>query len=137
MKCQYHADTDNRDLQCKLQKLSTDWQNDKGMEMEITESVLSEEELIPLTELNYVMPGGDIIPFFQYINRQLLEMASSESILGLLDVDDVKTKVDQTRDRLFSFTNRETSVVSHLINSAMLTLSPQVSYCTIHHLIRT
>ena len=138
MKCQHHVDIDNSDLQCKLQRLSTDWQSDKGMELEITESVLSEEELISLTEIDYFMPGGDIIPFFQYINRKLLEMARSESILGLLDVDDVETKVDQTRDRLFSFTNRETSVVSHLINSAMLTLSPQVrKLSTIHCFTRT
>lgn len=96
--------------------------------MENTERVLSEEELIPLTQMNHSLPGGDIIPFHQYLNRQLLKLANSESILGLLDVDDVETKSDHHRDRLFSFSSRETSAVSNLIDITMRTPSPQVSY---------
>ena len=96
--------------------------------MENTEKVLSEEELIPLTDMSHSMPGGDVIPFHQYLNRRLLELANSESILGLLDVDDVETKNDQQRDRLFSFSSRETSVVSNLIDITMRAPSPQVSH---------
>ena len=103
--------------------------------MEITERVLSEEELIPLTQMDHSMPGGDIIPFYQYINRQLLEFANSESILGLLDVaDDVETKNDHHRDRLFSFSSRETSAVSHLIDITMAAPSSQVSNSRLHDL---
>ena len=131
LNCYCCVDIDNSDLQYTLQNLITDWQYDKGME--ITEGVLSEEELIPLTEMSHSMPGGSIIPFHQYINRRLLELANSESILGLLDVDDVETKGDQYRDRLFSFSSRDSSAVSHLIDITMANPSPQVSYSRVHY----
>ena len=115
---------DNTDLQHTLQKLNTEWQIDK--DSEITDKVLSEEELIPLTEMRHSLSEGEVIPFYQYINRQLLEMSNTESILGLLDVD-TETKDEQYRDRLLSFSSRETSAVSCLINSEMYASSAQVS----------
>ena len=115
---------DNSDLQHTLQKLSTEWQIDK--DSEIMDKVLSEEELIPLTEMLHSLSEGDVIPFYQYINRELLEMSNSESILGLLDVD-IETKDEQYRDRLLSFSSKETSTVSCLINSEMCAPSAQVS----------
>ena len=115
---------DNSDLQHTLQKLSTEWQIDK--DSEITDKVLSEEELNPLTEMSHSLSEGDEIPFYQYINRRLLEMSNSESILGLLDVD-IETKDEQYRDRLLSFSSRDTSAVSCLINSEMSAPSAQVS----------
>ena len=115
---------DNTDLQHTLQKLSTEWQIDK--DSEIMDKVLSEEELIPLTEMSHSLSEGEVVPFYQYINRQLLEMSNTESILGLLDVD-IETKDEQYRDRLLSFSSRETSAVSCLINSEMSAPSAQVS----------
>ena len=119
-----YVDIENSDLQHTLQKLSTEWQFDK--ELEVTEKVLSEEELLPLTELQHSLKAGDPIPYYQFINRRLLEMANSESILGLLDVD-VETKDEQNGGRLFSFSNRETSAVTYLINNAISSASGQVS----------
>ena len=115
---------DNTDLPHTLQKLSTEWQYDK--DSEITDKVLSEEELLPLTEMTHSLQEGDSIPFYEYINRRLLEMSNSESILGLLDVD-VEMKDEQYRDRLLSFSNRKTSAVSYLIDNEMHSPSAQVS----------
>ena len=115
---------DNSDLQHTLQKLSTEWQIDK--DTEIMDKFLSEEELNPLTGMPHSLPGGDEIPFYQYINRQLLEMSNSESILGLLDVD-IEAKDEQYRDRLLSFSSRGTSAVYCLIDSEMSDPSAQVS----------
>ena len=114
---------DNTDLQHTLQKLSTEWQIDK--DSEITDKVISEEELIPLTEMLHSLPWGDEVLFYQYINRQLFDMSNSESILGLLDVE-VEAKDEQYRDRLLSFSSRGTSAVSCLINSEMSDPSAQV-----------
>ena len=117
------VDIDNSDLQHTLQKLSTEWQFDK--ELKVTEKVLSEEELLPLMEMKHSSQGGDI-PYYEFINKRLLEMANSESILGLLDVD-VETQDEQHYERLLSFSNRKISAVTSLINNAMLTPSGHVS----------
>lgn len=115
---------ENTDLQHALEKLSNEFQSDK--DSEITEKVLTEEELLPLTEMIHSLQGSDTIPFYEYINRRLLEMSNSENILGLLDVE-VEIKDEQFRDRLLSFSSRETSAVSYLINSEMSSPSAQVS----------
>ena len=117
-------DIDNSELQHTLQKLNTEWQFNK--ELTVTEIVLSEQHLIQLIEKKHFLQGGDVIPYYQLINRQLLEMANSGSILGLLDVN-VEVKDEQNCGGLLSFSSRETSAVTYLISNAMSSPSGHVS----------
>jgi len=87
---------------------------------------LSEEDLISLTDMKHSLPDGDVIPYHEFVNRRILDMTKTESILELLDVD-VESTDDQNRGRLFSFSNREKSAVSQLIDNAMTSPSSQVS----------
>ena len=93
-------------------------------ELEITDTF--EEGLIQLTEMNHTLPGGNVVPFYKFINKLLLDMTKSEVILGLLDVN-FEMKDDQHYDKLFKFNSREISAISHLINNAMSAPSAQVS----------
>ena len=94
--------------------------------MIITDEHLSEEQLILLTEDNHTPSEGETIPFYQFINENLLEKSKSNSVLGLLDINGEK-EVDQNHRRLSTFSNIKFSAVSDLINSTMSTCSPQVS----------
>ena len=68
----------------------------------------------------------DTTPYFKIVNEELLKMANTESILQLFDVG-VKTK-DNVNKHHSRWSNRECSPVSCLINDAIKTSSPQVSY---------
>lgn len=103
-------------------------------ELEVNDTF--EEWLIQLTEMNHTLTGGNVIPFYHFINKWLLDMTKSEIILGLLDVQ-FETKDDQHHNKLFDFNNREILATSHLINNAMSAPSAQVSTllaeCTVVH----
>ena len=89
-------------------------------ELEVTDTF--EEGLIQLMEMKHGLPGDNTIPFYQFINNWLLEMANDEIILGLLDVH-FETKDDQHHNTMY---NREISTI-HLISNVMSTPSAQVS----------
>ena len=80
-----------------------------------------EEGLIQLAEMQHTLPEGNIIPFYQFINKRLQEMANSEIILGLLDVN-FETKDDQHHDNF-----NKVSAIPHWINNVMSASSAQVS----------
>ena len=103
---------------------SSDWQFDK--ELDATDKCLSEEELLPLANMDHSLSGGETVPYFKFINEKLLEMAKSEICLDLLYVD-TETKDDfskhQSRkfDKIFSF-------ATHLTDSVKEKFSAQVSF---------
>lgn len=124
------VDLENSNLRKILQQLqhdSTDWQFDK--EMDATDKRLSEEELLPLTEMNHSLPGDEIIPYYEFINLELQKMTKTEVILELLDVD-METK------HTFNFGNRKISLFTHLTERVTTASSAQVSavdiYTTTH-----
>ena len=111
---------------------SADWQFDE--ELDATDKILSEEELLPLTEMNH-LSGSETVPYYQFINERLLEMAKSEIILELVDIDvDMKDDFNKNHNRKF---NRKNSFVTHLTKNIMINSSAQVSlyykhsYCSI------
>ena len=90
-------------------------------ELEITDTF--EEELIQLMEMKHCLSEGNTTPFYQHINKWLLEMTNNEIILGLLDVDyEMKNK-----DKLYNLSSRKIPAVSHLISNVMSTSSANVS----------
>ena len=89
-------------------------------ELEVTDTF--EEGFIQLTEMKHGLPGGNTIPFYQFINKWLQEMTNNEIILGLLDVN-FEMKDDQHHDT----NNREISAIPHLISNVMSAPSAQVS----------
>ena len=80
---------------------------------------------MPLLELHQ---DGDTVPNFKLINEELQKVVHRRSILELLDIDDKAKDVTVHHDDRSSC-DREISVVSCLIEDAIATSSPQVSYC--------
>ena len=86
--------------------------------MDATDKRLSEAELLPLLEKDHT-EEDETVPCYQFINRKLLEIIKCD-ILELLDIDP---------NRRYNVTNREHSVVTHLIGRVMAASSAQVSGC--------
>lgn len=122
----FYLDLETSNLRKILQREqdSDDWQFDE--DLDATDKCLSEEELLPLTEMNH-LSGSETIPYYQFINEKLLEMAKSEIILELIDIDvDKKDDFNKCHNRKF---NRKNSFVTHLTNNIMENSSAQVSLC--------
>ena len=107
------------------QQTSADWQFDK--ELYVTEKHLGEKDLLPIMEMDYHSEGGEIIPYYQYINEELLKIVKNANILELLDVDIEINNTKKYQTRKHSFTNREVSVVANLIETVIKASSAQVS----------
>ena len=107
------------------QKNSADWQFDK--ELYVTEKHLGEKDLLPIMEMDHHSEGGEIIPYYQYINEELLKIVKNANILELLDADIEINDTKKYQIRKHSFTNRELSVVAHLIETVIKASSAQVS----------
>ena len=74
-----YTELEDSDLHETLQQL-----NANNKELNTAEKYLTEENLIPLME----MQESDAMPYYQFINEQLLKMTDTKSILELLDVGD-------------------------------------------------
>ena len=104
---------------------STDWQFDK--ELDATDKCLSEEELLPLTEMDHSLSDGETVPYYQFINEKLLEITKSEIIVELLDVN-MESKDDFSKHQNKKF-NAKCSFVECLTNNRGTNSSAQVSFC--------
>ena len=122
-----YLDLETSNLRKILQKEhdTTDWQFDK--ELDVTEKCLSEEDLLPLTEMDHTVSGGETVPYYQFINEKLLEVTENKIILELLDVNMEATKDDFSKYQNRKF-NRRNSFVAHVTNSIETDASAQVRY---------
>ena len=128
----FYIDLKSSNLRKILQREqdSTNWQFDK--ELDATDKSLSEEELLPLTEMDH-LSGSQTIPYYQFINERLLEMAKSEIILELIDIDkDTNDDYNKYQNRKF---NRKNTFVTYLTNNIMTKSSAQVSFCYVYMFI--
>jgi len=122
------------DLQGNLEStlrqfIGPDQQLDKPLDA--PDKYITEEDLIPLMEMTHSLQQGDEVPFFECVNRSLLQLVKSANILELIniDIDNPPENLNQSRSRSFSVAatvNNEESVVKELIRNAMDNPSPQV-----------
>ena len=106
----------------------SDQQLDKPLDA--PDKYITEDDLIPLMEMTHSLQQGDEIPFFECVNRSLLELVKSANILELIniDIDNPPEHLNQSRSKSFSAAtvNNEESVVKELITNVMNNPSPQV-----------
>ena len=90
---------------------------------------MNEEELLPLTEMDH-LSDSETIPYYQFINKKLLEMTKSEIVLELIDIDvETKDNFNTYPNRKF---NRKNSFATHLTNNIMTNSSALVRFCYKH-----
>ena len=121
-----HIDHDSNLKSILKQFESTDQQLDKHLDA--PDKYITEEDITPLLEMDHSLSQGDDMPYYQFINRHILQLVKSVNILEMLDVD-VETPPDnlnQSQTRLRSTSVKEKSVVKEMVRTSMDNPSPQV-----------
>ena len=121
-----HIDHDSNLKNILKQFESTDQQLDKHLDA--PDKYITEEDITPLLEMGHSLSQGDDVPYYEFINRHILQLVKSANVLEMLDVD-VETPPDnlnQSRTRLLSTSVKEESVVKVMVRTAMDNPSPQV-----------
>jgi len=108
---------------------STDQQLDK--QLDSPDKYITEADIIPLLEMSHSLTQSDDVPYYEFINRHILQLVKSANILELLDID-VKTPPDnlnRSQSKLLSTSVTEESVVKEMVRTSMDNPSPQVKKC--------
>ena len=77
--------------------------------------------------MDHFLSDGETVPYYQFINEKLLEIAKSEIIVELLDVN-MESKDDFSKHQNKKF-NTKCSFVECLTNNRGRNSSAQVSFC--------
>ena len=105
---------------------SSDQQLDKHLDA--PDKYITEEDIIPLLKMNDSLSQGDDMPYYEFINRHLMQLVTTANILELLNVDTETSpeNFNKSRSKSFSVIAKEESIVKVLIKNTMDQPSPQV-----------